>query len=139
MTCADSLAAPRYRGVSLAQGSTLRVSRDYARTRRGLVLLRMWMRKHWDWGLEISPGRVARDLGLGSGAATDIGYALSSLARRGYAEKIGEHPARYLLTPLFFMVVENHGCLVRDECDSNTACGLIGTKECPFLEGYEGW
>jgi hypothetical protein len=34
------------------------------------------------------------------------------------------------------VILENYGCLERDECDSNSACGLIGTPYCPFLQYY---
>ena len=140
MTSAAVLVATR-NTILLARGSTLLRARTRivdARTRRGLELLRKWMSLYWSWWGEFRPKRIARDLGLPNKAATDIGYALSSLARRGYVLKIGSHPARYIITPLFAIVLENHGCLERRECDSGTACGLIGTWECPFLVGYGG-
>ena len=109
-----------------------------ARVRRGLALLRRWLRGRPTF-FELCPGRIARQLGEGHRAAVDLGYALRWWESRGYVKKIGENPARYLPTPKLLLVLYHYGCLVRDECDSNTACGLIGTRECPFLEGYEGW
>jgi hypothetical protein len=129
---ATALTTPIIERALLARRSTL------SRARRGLRVLRTWMARYWSWELEISPRRVARDLGLGHGAASDLGYALRSLEDRGFAKKVASHPARYLLAQSFLTAVGLYGCLERSECDSSTACSLIGTAACPFLEGYGG-
>ena len=96
------------------------------------------MGRHWDWWGCLSPRRVVKDLGLGHGAAVDVGYALRHWERIGYAVRVREHPACYYATSKLIIVLYWHGCLERTECDSNSACGLIGTKHCPFLKGYGG-
>ena len=116
--------------IALASGSRLPLSR----VKRGLALLRRWLRGRPTF-FELVPGRIARQLGIGHGAAVDIGYALRWWENIGYVTKIGEDPARYLPTPKLAMVLEAYGCLGRDECDSVSACGLIGTRYCPFLQG----
>ena len=106
-----------------------------ARAKRGLALLRRWLRGRPTF-FELSPSRIARQLGLGHGAAVDIGYALRHWERLGYVIRVSENPARYLPSPKLILRLYHYGCPERKECDSNSACGLIGTAECPFLEGY---
>lgn len=134
MTGTATLAAPKYRVRQLAHGSTL----PLARVKRGLELLRAWMARRWDWWSCLSPGRITRDLGLGHGDAVNIGYALRFWERLGYVENDRSNPACYYAANRLVVTLYYHGCLERSECDSNTACGLIGTLECPFLVGYGG-
>ena len=56
----------------------------------------------------------------------------------GYVVKLSDKPARYCPTDTLIEILYTFGCLERIECDSITACGLIGTRECPFLVGYGG-
>ena len=126
--------ASRYKARGLAHGSML----PLARVRRGLELLRVWMAKCWDWWSCLSPGRIARDLGLGHGDAVNIGYALRFWERLGYVKKERNNPACYYAADRLVMTLHYYGCLEQDEENSDTACGLIGTLECPFLVGYGG-
>ena len=122
-----------YTTRGLAQRSRLPLSR----VKRGLKLLRIWLRSRPGF-YEIRPKTVVRQLKLGHGAAVDIGYALRFWENQGYAIKVRNSPAAYLATAKLVLVLEIHGCLERKDCDSGTACGLIGTRECPFLVGYGG-
>ncbi len=108
-----------------------------ARVRRGLGALREWLRLYGAV-FEIKPGKVAERLGLGHSGAIDVGYALRWWERLGYAVRLPGKRARYLVTDKLLLILEAHGCLERHSCDHESACGLIGTVSCPFLEGYEG-
>jgi len=101
---------------------------------RGLRLLRMWMRRHPDF-FYLRPGAIARELGLGRGAAVDIGYALRYWEKIGLAARDRESRARYIPLHRLIYKIETYGCLGYDECPSEAPCGLTGTQECPFLVG----
>ena len=85
----------------------------------------------------VTVSRILRELGLEDNHRnrTLIGWALNHLASNGYVEKWsnGRNKA-YHLTDKLYEHLRAYPCLKGCESDSSI-CGLLGTLECPFLQG----
>lgn len=112
----------------------------------GLKALLAYLRLEGNRPISLRPKSIAKRLaGRISGSPdrhyleTALGHALRDLEERGYVFRAGRgRPARYIMKPRLTEILETYGCNKRWECDKESACGLIGTPECPFLVGYGG-
>ena len=90
--------------------------------------------------LYVRVSSVASSLGLGGdrGARTSIGVALGHLARNGYLLRgsNGRNKGYYVLDTLLDHF-EAYPCL-RGCTSDGSVCGLLGTPQCPFLQGVAG-
>ena len=90
--------------------------------------------------LYVRVSSVASSLGLGGdrGARTSIGVALGHLARNGYLLRgsNGRNKGYYVLDTLLDHF-EAYPCL-RGCASDGSVCGLLGTPQCPFLQGVVG-
>ncbi len=113
----------------------------WIRVARGLTYIleyfRVLRRKGEGPPAYITISRIVRTLRIEDtrGNRTDIGVALSRLASLGYLERRSNGSNKsYNVTDKMFEHFEHYPCLKGCTSDSSI-CGLLGTLDCPFLQG----
>jgi len=140
-------------GATVSSGVALRVpgflgevkNADYA---RGLLEGLTWVLRYYRFRVKngksppkvLKVSRIIRELGLDDTHKnrTRIGWALGYLTKKGYLYRWSNNRhSNYLARDKLFKHFEAYPCLSHCESDSSI-CGLCGSSQCPFLQGFLG-